>query len=339
MIKKVINFSLNLFNKILLTLNPEIKKKRNYLKVKMWTHTDLDAGGCVILGKTVFKNINVTYCDYNTINSKVAKFIEQKEYEEYDLFFITDINVNDEVANLLDAVIGDKLLLIDHHSSEKERLSKYKWSFIDKTHKSLLSPNETDLSSATTLLYQYFIENNLLFKHEQNKLFDLVEMIRQYDTWDWKNKTNNIIPKQLNDLFYIIGRHKFVERFLTDSSIFFNETESNILEIENEKIKRYLIDKSKELVVIDILQYKAGVVFAEQFASEIGNLLAEKFPKLDFIVLIEPGKKRISYRSIKLDINLGNDVAATYGGGGHPQSAGSQITQEKIEQFIHSLFL
>jgi len=85
------------------------------------------------------------------------------------------------------------------------------------------------------------------------------------------------------------------------------------------------------------LGHSAGVIFAEQYHSELGNVLAERRPDLDFIIIINPSRT-ISYRGVRDDIHIGNDIAYVFRGGGHPQSAGSPIDRYLVNTFIDMLF-
>lgn len=51
---------------------------------------------------------------------------------------------------------------------------------------------------ATSLLYDYLIENKLL--EPTPALTEFVDLVRQYDTWEW-DENDNILAKHLNDLF------------------------------------------------------------------------------------------------------------------------------------------
>lgn len=45
--------------------------------------------------------------------------------------------------------------------------------------------------------------------------------------------------------------------------------------------------------------------------------------ELAYIAMIDISRGRVSYRTIRDDINLGTEIAHNYGGGGHPKAAGS----------------
>ena len=62
----------------------------------------------------------------------------------------------------------------------------------------------------------------------------------------------------------------------------------------------------------------------------------ELHPELDFVVIINIDKT-ISYRTNKNNIDLG-EFAKIYGGGGHPQAAGSPVSDEVKNKIIDMLF-
>nr|WP_243167350.1 MULTISPECIES: DHHA1 domain-containing protein [Bacillus] len=181
------------------------------------------------------------------------------------------------------------------------------------------------------MVYDHLIkfQNN-----ECEELSEFVEKVRRYDTWEWSTKYNDTHAKKLNDLLYIIGRENFIKRFSTNPSIYFSDHELHILDIEKFKIKEYISKKEKQLRTLQVLDYSAGVVFADTYQSELGNELAQKNPNLDFIIIIDPGSLKVSYRGVKEKIDLGKDIAAKFGGGGHPRAAGSQINQRVIDSVL-----
>lgn len=273
------------------------------------------------------------YCDYNEINDKVSEFIKS-ESQDYDMIFITDISVNENVTKEIEEHISDKTVLIDHHPTAKW-LNKYKWATVEESEVSI-NPNEEYLkASGTSLFYSYLWENYGL---NNELLFELAEKIRRYDTWEWATKYNDIHAKQLNDLLYIVGRDNFVNRFVNDPSIELRDNEKFLLNIEQDRIDNYIKKKAENLRRVNILNYKAGVVFAEQYNSELGNALAKQNPDLDFIAIINMASNKVSYRGIKDDIDLGKDVAKIFSGGGHPKAAGSQFDEELTSELIKKIF-
>ncbi|WP_336761402.1 DHH family phosphoesterase [Paenibacillus sp. USHLN196] len=309
------------------------------MKVKLFTHTDLDGVGCAILANLAFDEVDVEYCNYNEIDQKVKEFTELMKFKQYDKVFITDISVSKEVADLIEYSVTEKkeylnrYQLIDHHATAKW-LNEYKWAYVDDIELSI-TPGEKEMkSSGTSLFYNYLWENeniNLPFA------LNFIEKVRRYDTWDWHTIHNDNEAKRLNDLFYLIGRDRFVQRFTQDMSIHFTEGEKMLLEIEQTKINKYLENKSKQMFKQYFGDHLVGVIFAEQYQSQMGNYLALNNKDLDYIIMIDVGNETISYRGIHDSIDLGL-IAKNFGGGGHPKAAGSQ-TQSNVKESIWRTFV
>ncbi|MEZ2660240.1 DHH family phosphoesterase [Aneurinibacillus aneurinilyticus] len=305
----------------------ESRKSRPHA-VKLFTHNDTDGVSCGILGKLAFgDDIQVDYSNYDDINDKVGKLLSL-HLDKYDQVFITDISVNEEIAARIEGLgMHDKkkFLLLDHHQTA-DWLNRYEWARVTVESAGVKA-------SGTTLFYDYLVQAGFLLPNDA--LSQYVELVRQYDTWDWKEHGNQH-AKQLNDLFYILGRDRFVHRFTSNSSPNFTDTEAILLAIEQEKIEKYIKGKSKDIYVQNVHNYKAGIVFAEQYISELGNALAELNPELDFIAIVNMSRV-ISYRTIKEEVNLG-DVAAIFGGGGHAKAAGSPVPKEIRQAVTNLLF-
>ena len=77
----------------------------------------------------------------------------------------------------------------------------------------------------------------------------------------------------------------------------------------------------------DINGYTATVVFAEAYASELGNSIISD-GIADYVILINPQQKKISLRSrSEVDIRC---IAEENGGGGHKNAAGFSIKNENF---------
>src|SRR5574340_1199463 len=106
------------------------------MKIKHFTHTDLDGVGCGILAEREYgDNVEIEYCDYDNINEKVLDYINTST-APVDLILITDISVNEDVAERLEFIHhwgGVKIKLIDHHGTATW-LNKYKWAEVNPYH-------------------------------------------------------------------------------------------------------------------------------------------------------------------------------------------------------------
>lgn len=303
------------------------------MKIKLFTHTDLDGVGCAIIAYLEFgkENVDVEYCNYDDVDDKVEAFMENEDlYRSYDSIFITDISVSDQVASMIDILdkTDHRVRLFDHHGTAL-RLDNYFWCTVYE----YLDAVKT---SGTELFYLY-LRNSLSLTYDQtsqNKISRFVSIVRDYDTWRWKELgEDGLVSKQMNDLFHIYGRDKFIElamkRIMFGTSPlhqdeWFSETDLLLLEQKQKDIDNYVEQKEKQITVkTDQWGNTYGVIFAERYFSELGNRLCEIHPELAYITMIDISRGRVSYRTIRDDINLGTEIAHNYRGGGHPKAAGS----------------
>ena len=299
---------------------------------KIFTHTDLDGIGCAILAKLVHPSIEVEYCDYDNVNQKVSDFLDDN-IGLGDLY-ITDISVSEEVAQRIND--NTDFILLDHHPTALG-LNKYKWCTVKVEDKT------TGLKTCgTEMFYHWLVEYGYLNK---SKVLDrFVEIIRDYDTWRWAELgEDGVISKKINDLLYIYGRENFINWCLSSFTQrkFPNlgNTENILLELRQQEIDRYVGKKSREMFTQALCGKISGFVFASRFTSELGNRLCKMHPEIDFVTIINIEDCTVSYRTIKDDIDLGKDVAALFGGGGHPKAAVSQFDKTVWINIFRDIFM
>jgi len=299
---------------------------------KLLSHTDLDGVGCGILAKLAFGDrIKIRYNSIASLNREVEWFLENEERNTH--LFITDLSVNEENEKRLEEFYqtGGKVQLLDHHKTALH-FNEYEWGHV------VVEDNEGNLASGTSLFYEYLIENELI--QTSNAVDEFVELVRQYDTWEWE-KNNNQEAHRLNALFFLISidefEEKMVNRLQNSDHFFFDEFEQKILDMEEDKVERYIRRKRRELVQTSIGDYLAGIVYAESYHSELGNELGKEYPHLDYIAMLNMGGKRISLRTIHDHVDV-SEVAGHYGGGGHAKAAGCSLTNEAYNQFVTDTF-
>lgn len=304
----------------------------NYL----YTHNDLDGLGCGILAKIAFgEKVEVYYNSVARLNTQVERFFEiikQKGNQNANLW-ITDLTVNEANSKKIDQFIldGGNAQFIDHHKTALH-LNQYDWA------KVLVQYEDGRFTSATSLFYDYLLEKNYI--QSTKSVDEFVELIRQYDTWEWE-KNNLLKAKRLNDLFSLISLDEFeskmIERLKNQDEFEFNEFEQQILNMEEEKINRYIRKKNRELVQAFIGEHCVGIVHAESYHSELGNELGKENSHLDYIVILNMGGKKVSFRTIHDHIDV-SEVAGKFGGGGHAKASGCSMNEEAYKIFVHEVF-
>ena len=319
-------------------------------KIKLFTHTDLDGIGCAILAYLAFgrENVDVEYCDYSNVNDKVGDFFVNGSPGEYNAVFITDISINNEHAMTIDKyAVEDLWHLFDHHATALG-LNKYDWCEV-----SVMNDTLGIKTSGTELFYTYLRRRGqfeYLSVNVIGNIDEFVDIVRDYDTWRWKELgKKGIIRKQVNDLFYIYGREKFIDwalgqiltlklyRGMSDFPIY-SEKDIALLDQKQKDIDIYIEEKNKQLFHrVDEIGHTYGAVFAERYFSELGNRLCELNPDLAYVAMIDISSGTVSYRTIRDDIDVGGEIAHAYGGGGHPKAAGSTFDKDRIQRTVHGL--
>ncbi|HWO96778.1 MAG TPA: oligoribonuclease [Bacillus sp. (in: firmicutes)] len=299
---------------------------------RLLSHNDLDGVGCGILAKLAFdKQVRVRYNSISGLNHEVEWFLENGDQQTF--LFITDLSVNEENEKRLDEFhkAGGKVQLLDHHKTALH-FNDYEWGHI------VVEDEEGKLTSATSLFYEYLVKHGLI--EPSSAIAEFVELVRQYDTWEWE-KNDNQEAHRLNALFFLVSidefEEKMVERLKNSDHFFFDEFEKKILDMEEDKIERYIRRKRRELVQAPIGDYVAGVVYAEAYHSELGNELGKEYPHLDYIAILNIGGRRMGFRTIHDHVDV-SQVAGQYGGGGHAKASGCSLNEEAYRQFVTETF-
>ncbi len=299
---------------------------------KLLSHNDLDGVGCGILAKLAFgQDVKVRYNSIASLNREIQFFLEN---DSSDIFlFITDLSPNEENELKLQEFYEEhgNVQLIDHHKTAIH-LNDYKWGYV------LLEDAIGRLTSATSLFYEYLVSNKYL--EETNAIVEFVELVRQYDTWEWE-KNENHKAHSLNSLFYLVSIDEFeetmLERLQSSDHFDFDDFEKRLLNMEEDKIERYIRRKRREIVQAKVGDYFAGIVYAESYHSELGNELGKEHPHLDYITILNMGGKRISFRTIHDHVDV-SEVASKFGGGGHQKASGCNLVDEAYKLYVLDTF-
>lgn len=236
------------------------------MKIKLFTHTDLDGVGCAVLAYLAFgrENVDIDYCNYDDIDERVMKFLEDSTVP-YNMCYITDISVSKKVAKEIDSRSWkEKVRLFDHHATAIY-LNAYNWCHI------LVETPVTHIkTSGTELFFDCLRFNKYLDKFQDTRvltnIIKFVQIVRDYDTLRWKELgKEGIICKKVNDLFYIYGRDKFIRWITRQIHTFinpkdvcsswenkqfpeFSSDDKAVLDQKQKDIDIYIDEKDKQLV-------------------------------------------------------------------------------------------
>lgn len=331
--------------------------------IKLFTHTDLDGYGCSLVAHYYLgaQNLDVAHCGYgkenNSSDFKISKFIENKEYENFDFIFITDLSPSKDVGDLIQQTMGDKTIMLDHHDSAVFLMTeeKFPWARVYPRSNEIVD-GENHLTCATWMLLEFFEspegcdivrKTRLGWSPPHSYFLDfIVEKIRRYDTWEWKNIYNDEKAGDLNVIFHLYGGQIFVKEFLerTTSDIYsvsdngmFSENEQFFIKWDREKTNRLIsFISDKKLYKLEFFGYDAAIAFSDTHTSELGNKICEDHPDIDMAIIISLNTKTISIRSNKPNMHLGEFVKQ-FGGGGHALAAGCQFDDTVVQHLIREI--
>ena len=304
------------------------------MKIKLFTDTDLDGMGCAVVAKLAFGDaVDVSHCSYRNLNQRIDQFLQKEEHKDTKLY-ITDLAVNSTIEKKLNErhKNGGHVMVIDHHVTALH-FNDYPWGHV------LMEYENGKKTCATSLFFDHLVENGNLEKTPALEQF--VDLVRQYDTWEW-DENDNIVAKHLNDLFFMFGREQFkddlIKRLKENPEQFqLTDMENMLMDVEEKKIERYIHAKNKQIVQRNVNDYCIGIVHAEQYLSELGNALNKKNPHLDMIVLVNVGTKKVGFRTIHDNVDVAK-FAKELGGGGHPKASGCDLTEEAFKLFVTDVF-
>ncbi|MFF5995836.1 oligoribonuclease [Lysinibacillus sp. KU-BSD001] len=299
---------------------------------KLLSHNDLDGVSCGILAKLAFgKQVKVRYNSISSLDREIEFYLEKEH--PHTFLFITDLSPNEENEKRLSEAYGEKgnIQLLDHHKTALH-LNEYGWGYV------IVEDNEGQLTSATSLFYDYLVKHQHL--EATDVITEFVELVRQYDTWEWE-KNDNHQAHLLNSLFFLVSIDEFeetmIERLRTKEHFDFDEFEKKLLNMEEDRIERYIRRKKREIVQSEVDGYFAGIVYAESYHSELGNELSKEHAHLDYIAIVNIGSKRIAFRTMHDHVDV-SEIAGKYGGGGHQKAAGCTLNDEAYQQFVTGIF-
>ena len=306
------------------------------MKILLFTHkNDIDGMGNAILAKLAFDSVDYVLCETFDLKKKVEDYFKNKKIYEYEKIFITDLCLGEENLKQIDEdeKLKGKFQIIDHHKTyEDEKYTRF--SFVQVKLK-----NDHGLCCATSLFYEYLLNNNYLVRNDA--IDEFVELTRQHDTWEWKNIYNNEKSRELAILFDAIGINGYIkfiyEKLLKEQSFEYNEIERMLIDNKKIEISEAVEEYLDKIYYKNILDLKAGIIFINyEYRNELAEYLRENKYDIDFVMMISLDRGVVSYRSTKDGVSV-RKVAEYFGGKGHDKAATNPITSKIKEAILEIL--
>lgn len=312
------------------------------------THTDMDGYGCsVVLAVAKAIGIIPPAVDYHTINigypgafvEAVEKFTAEHPETETWPIVITDLNINNGILDYLEET-GVKFAVVDHHVTSDD--------IIDRVRAMSSSWCINTVASATRLLF-----NMLEFCGRRgvaptalpaiDRMIDYTTAVSKYDTGNWGDwNADNIlstsaalreqllfmgtsaddyvsaVTKQIvldtNRDLYAMEPVKQQFNMLATYQYLFN---SNLMEVDPDCLDKGPVRINKAMAIPITLPY----------ISIISKKYLEEHRDVDVLIILGNKHGNISLRSIDFNVQ---QLAAAYGGGGHPRAAGFPIENASL---------
>lgn len=305
------------------------------MKVLLFTHKqDIDGMGSVVIGKIAFKKLRYVPCKTFEIDIQFKKYLDDKTIYDYDLVFVTDLCLHEPILTAIekDKQLKNKVLVLDHHKTE---IKNAKYDFVN-----IILECDKGPTSGTYLFYEYLLKNNYI--NERKILNELVELTRQYDTWDWV-KYNNQKARMLHLLFEQIGYKKYIEIMSKiveqNDEIVFSQNELDIINDWEEKFKKESQNILEKMVVYPVkikdITYKVGYIYTPyKYRNDFSELISKNNRyDIDIVGMFFPNMDVVSYRGVKpmLDVSV---VPTYFGGKGHRGAGTNPINNEKFKEVL-----
>ena len=298
------------------------------------THNDLDGVGCGVVAKTMLDEpLDIIYSSNDDVDDNIINAIGKIDL--YKKILITDLSPRKEETIDLMQLHTRKIKLLDHH---KTALDLNAHSFAN-----VQIYIDDHMTCGTELLYLYlsdlilnkYKDNPMMFvNYSERRLRFFVELVRKYDTWEWKTETlepDKSFSKMLNDLLGLITKDEFTESMydsIMNDRTFFPKRYLNLLEQEEVVRNKYLDNKLKNVTIKEWEGYTVGFIIAEKYTSELGSLICSK---LDVDIAVMITENSVSLRSIDVDVSA---IAKERGGGGHYCASGFPINKNKLFKYL-----
>lgn len=307
------------------------------MKIKMFTHIDLDGLGCAVIAKFAYgrnATLDVEFCEYNNINERVKAFLTDSNRYDYDIMFITDISVNDEdVFKLIDEFnLTREAVLLDHHATALS-LNQFDWATV------AVKDASGKPTCGTELLYRWLKMTQLIMLSRPAD--DFVRYVTGWDTFLWKtDEKKYCLSDSLNLLLKKYSKQDFVDKMSYRLANLYNEPFTLDYEdgafVESKQFERDTYIQNAMSVAYQTTAKDGrpiGILFSsmKEFDSMLGNKYCEAHPEIDYCLIINIATGYVSLRTCK-DIHVGN-IAKQHGGGGHDKAAG-YIVKYNVEDIL-----
>jgi nanoRNase/pAp phosphatase (c-di-AMP/oligoRNAs hydrolase) len=283
------------------------------MKIHVFTDCDLDGAASLLAFNWLVNDSNTTYTITRVTDFRrtFLEWLKSNNIEDYEKIFIIDLDVSQDSVDIVDR---ENIIIVDHHDTHVENISKYK-------NATIVIQKET---SCAKLLYNTFKKSTELTTNQQF----IIAMADDYDSYELK------IPQSydMNIVFWNYQGDRFA-KFKADFGrgfTGFGRYHKNIIMLHKKKLEK--LKNNIQIFEADIpvskVQTKFISTFADSCINEIAEFIINKY-SADVGVVVNLKSKKASFRKSKAcKVNLGQLTKTLFKGGGHEYAAGASIQNE-----------
>lgn len=283
----------------------------------MVSHNDLDGIGGIIVGLAKFgDSLNYYTVGYGQVSDRINDLLDYIQGEEIEpglvTFIINDLGFDNYTAERLNNFYmnGMDVRYYDHHKTNLHR-NLYPWAVVVSDGK----------ECGTSITYKELGKPKMYGVD----LTEFVDIVTDHDLWLKQ------IPESedINRLFSIVGRERFIDRFVANPDVELTNFEADLVFMDVEKEDRYYKKvKFNTRIDEDAKGRTFGIAPCDRYTSNIGHRLIEEM-RLDYVVMPDILGGKVSLRS-REDVDV-SKIAKKLGGGGHKNASGFEYDFELVK--------
>lgn len=245
-----------------------------------------------------------------------------------------------EWKHLLDIQTGDFVYFIDFSPRPKDLEELIGRSVeclvLDHHETDVLDFRDYDQSYGTSLMqYCGFDMNNAGCIVAWNHFFPgktypkLLEYIAIADLWKWRGPKDHAVVQYIRT---ILDPDSSIEEFDALLNSFDEDLAAQLGAVVYNRVQKEAKYMAKKFCIMDFDGTEVAAVNASLYHSEVGHELTEKSPSgIGVVYNFAPEKGFVKF-SVRGD--GANKLAKRYGGGGHPQAAGFDLTLAQFNKYL-----
>jgi oligoribonuclease NrnB/cAMP/cGMP phosphodiesterase (DHH superfamily) len=246
---------------------------------------------------------------FDTVDADLAEALPLIKPDTFIIYVDNAMNL-EQIAGL-----GNQVLVIDHHVSERVRVEE-----IARANQNVTFVYDVE-ESGTTLAWRYFFP--------EEEVPRLLSYIRDIDIW-----RNELLPESNYAHLFLSGYRDKPE----EVKAMLSEDLNNYLatgKILAEHIERE-VEKHTELepIKIKVSDWEVSAYNVTNHQSKVGNILSLEINAVVVMYTISGGTVRCAIRSVAGNYPTALEVAKALGGGGHEHSSGAGVNRENFFSLI-----